>query len=55
MSWPAAFAVTKRQLAAPEGETRLDYDREVEALWKDPKIHATIRTYVERTIGKSSR
>lgn len=51
----ATFVLTKRRLAALEGATDPAYDADVEALWKDPEIHATIRTYLERTIGKSSR
>lgn len=52
---PDTFALTKRRLGTPEGEGDPDYDGRVEALWKDPEIHATIRAYLERTIGKGSR
>jgi enoyl-CoA hydratase len=50
----ATFALTKRRLTTPDGETQSEYDRNVEVLWRDPQIHATIRAYLERTIGKSS-
>lgn len=66
---PATFALTKRRILASERGTEADreddadvasdsdalYDAEVEALWKDPQIHAHVRAYLERTIGKSSR
>lgn len=52
---PATFALTKRRLAALETEEDSAYEAGVEALWKDPEIHAHIRAYVEHTIGKSSR
>jgi enoyl-CoA hydratase len=52
---PATFALTRRRLAASGAAVDDAYDAEVEALWKDPEIHAHIRGYLERTIGKSSR
>jgi enoyl-CoA hydratase len=51
----ATFALTKQRLAAPDAAEDGAYDAGVEALWKDPEIHAHIRAYLERTIGKSSR
>ena len=51
----ATYALTKRRLGTGEKAADPAYDAEVEALWKDPEIHAHIRAYLERTIGKSSR
>jgi len=53
------YAVTKRALIAPAlarvealGEA---HDREVVDLWASAEVHAAIREFLERTIGKSSR
>jgi enoyl-CoA hydratase len=50
------YAITKRRLrAVATAPVDLAYEAEVEELWKAPEMHAAIRAYLERTIGKSSR
>lgn len=46
---PACFEVTKRQLSGDPAEAALD--ARVRELWADPRTHADIRSYLERTLG----
>ena len=51
-----AFELTKRQLQAPVVE-RLEtrgpgIDAEVAKVWADPRTHATIRAFIEKTFGR---
>jgi enoyl-CoA hydratase/carnithine racemase len=53
----ASFRLTKEQLRRPTAE-RLDrlgpeVDREIERVWCDPAIHAHVRAYLEKTLGRS--
>jgi enoyl-CoA hydratase len=50
----ATYAITKRRLQATV-PVDPEYEADVEALWKNPEMHASIRAYLEQTIGKSSR
>lgn len=50
----ATYALTKRRLRT-RAPVDPDYEADVEALWEDPEMHASIRAYLEQTIGKSSR
>ena len=50
-----SFRLTKRQLRAPyvaAAKALADHDREVLASWSSPEVHAGIRRYLDRTVGK---
>lgn len=50
------FRLTKSQLRATTIEqiSRLDdsFDPDIRRVWNDPEIHAVIRTYLDKTLGK---
>ncbi|MCA8943583.1 MAG: enoyl-CoA hydratase/isomerase family protein [Planctomycetes bacterium] len=53
---PETFALTKRQmrrplLAALDGGLAA-HDEDVAARWRDPEVHATVREFLDATIGK---
>lgn len=54
---PAAFAATKAALRGPYARAMRDRGVEDVVLeaWKDPDAHAAIRSWLERTLGKSDR
>lgn len=53
------FRLSKRQLRQPvlagTGQQERENEDAVTELWNDPEVHAFIRAYMERTIGKSDR
>jgi enoyl-CoA hydratase len=55
----ASFELTKRTLRAP-AFARLDaippaIDREVERVWATPEVHAAIRAFLAKTVGRNRR
>ena len=49
----ASYAATKSQLRAPVMERiRKSDDSRIAPLWRSPEIHAAIRAYLQKTIGK---
>ena len=48
----AIFAFSKRQLARPP-DAMHDLDEELQAIWRASETHTHIRSYLERTFGKS--
>lgn len=51
-----SFALAKRTLREPTlrriAEARASIDRDVRRIWAEPGTHATIRAYLDRTVGK---
>lgn len=57
---PAAFALTKSGLLGPALATEADrdptaVDARVLACWKSPEVREAVRSYLERTFGRSRR
>jgi enoyl-CoA hydratase len=54
---PASFALTKRAFSdsvLDRVRAAADRDAEVAATWASPEVHARIREYLEKTVGRSS-